>query len=722
MNRLFGVFVLLLCWLNNTAQLQNNNWRFGIGGGLIFDSSGNVILANGQTSAFEGSTAISDRNTGSLLFYTDGITVWNANDEVMLNGTGLLGGTPELLSSTSAAAIVRDPGSETMYYIFTIDEQSSNNGLRYSIVDMTLDGGLGAIPVNMKNISVLATTSEKIQIVPNADLSGYWVITHDNQEAFCAFELTTSGLSTTPVVSNVSTPQINGAGHMKMNRTFDRLAMGSFFETNISLYDFDNATGVFSNPVIWPYNFGNSLQYGVEFSPNGQVLYVSNLDKIIQYDISSNNPDVIEGSGFEVFVSSFFTGFPASMQLAPDNKIYVNTGGGVGIIACPNFLGAACNWVANAIPNAAFGGYGLHIWSYDIDEVPQNSDFFFTASDNCVDTEITFEFNVPFEYDELNVEWGDGNSDTFTNSVANYTYLLQGNYSVSVEVIRGCENFQFDSTFVVEVCNVDVIDFIILGNLCDETSPIGIQIPLSTTFDEVTINFGDTNSANNDEVFSNVSGTISTEHEFSASGVYEVCVNYVLEGVIDTILCQFVEVGLCCEFEVFTENLCIENPATFSIFGTNDISSTIWTVTSETGESVEYEGLQVSASFEEEGVFLVTIFVEGECGDTTLSRSVTVLRCEKVFCDPFIPNSFTPNNDGINEFFEPIFPCEDIDFELRVYNRWGEKIFDNAQTKSGWNGGINGYYVPDGIYIYEVEYQQSAVNRSLISGNITLLR
>lgn len=123
------------------------------------------------------------------------------------------------------------------------------------------------------------------------------------------------------------------------------------------------------------------------------------------------------------------------------------------------------------------------IWSYDIDEVPQVSDFFFTTSDNCVDTEITFEFNIPFEYDELNVEWGDGNSDTFTNSVTNYTYLLQGNYSVSVEVIRGCENFQLDSTLVVEVCNVDVIDFIVLG-IYDETSPIGIQIPQSTTFDK----------------------------------------------------------------------------------------------------------------------------------------------------------------------------------------------------------------------------------------------
>lgn len=202
---------------------------------------------------------------GSLLFYTDGITVWNANDEVMLNGTGLLGGTPELLSSTSAAAIVLDPGSETMYYIFTIDEQSSNNGLRYSIVDMTLDGGLGAIPANMKNISVLATTSEKIQIVPNADLSGYWVITHDNQEAFCAFELSTSRISITPVVSTVSAPQFTGAGHMKMNRTFDRLAMRSFFETNISLYDFDNAIGVFSNPVIWPYNLETHYSMVLDF-------------------------------------------------------------------------------------------------------------------------------------------------------------------------------------------------------------------------------------------------------------------------------------------------------------------------------------------------------------------------------------------------------------------------------------------------------------------------
>jgi gliding motility-associated-like protein len=59
---------------------------------------------------------------------------------------------------------------------------------------------------------------------------------------------------------------------------------------------------------------------------------------------------------------------------------------------------------------------------------------------------------------------------------------------------------------------------------------------------------------------------------------------------------------------------------------------------------------------------------------------------------------------------------------LKIYNRWGEKIYDNGDTNRGWNGGINGYFVPDGTYIYEVGYQKSAANRALVSGTLTLLR
>jgi gliding motility-associated-like protein len=722
MRSLLVLVLVIFISIPSFAQFQNNNWRFGYGGGLNFDEFGNVTASSGQTQTQEGSSAISDRTTGALLFYTDGITVYNANNEVMQNGTGLLGGTPELTSSTSAAAIVRDPGSETIYYIFTLDEQSSNNGLRYSIVDMTLDGGLGAIPTNLKNIPVYSTTSEKLQIIPNADEDGYWIITHDNQEALVAIELNTLGLSTSPVISNVTSPQFNGAGHFKMNRTFDRLAIGSFFESNLSLIEFDNATGIFSNPISWDYNFGTSLQYGVEFSPNGQVLYVSNLEKIVQYDISSNNPDVIENSGFEVFIGNFQTGNPATMQIANNNKIYVNNGGSIGVINCPNFLGAACQWVANGVPGASFGGYGLHIWSYDIAAVPVIPALTLEASDNCTEVEIEFDLNIPFDFDEVNINWGDGVSDSFNTSNLSYTYLQEGNYNIDVEIISGCEVFQFDTTFVVEQCSIDLPPFQITGDLCDVSSPVGLQIPITTEFDQVIVNFGDSGNSNAEQVFSNVANTISETYTFENPGTYEVCVNYIIEGLLDTIICQDVEVGLCCDFQLVAENLCTETPTVLSVFGTNEISNVNWTIASSSGEIIEIDGLQVSVNLQEEGNYFISAVVNGECGDTLLSRTITVISCEKIFCDPFIPNVFTPNDDGINEFFTPVFPCEDVDYNLKITNRWGEVIYDSGDTNRGWNGGINGYFVPDGVYIYEVAYQRSQVNRVVVSGSLTILR
>ncbi|MFY7708716.1 MAG: gliding motility-associated C-terminal domain-containing protein [Flavobacteriales bacterium] len=715
-------FSVMFSGLTAFSQFQNNNWRFGFGGGLIFDNVGSVVITTGQTNTQEGSSAISDRNTGVLLFYTDGINVWNANNEVMQNGTGLLGGTPELTSSTSAAAIVRDPNSETMYYIFTIDEQSSTNGLRYSIVDMTLDGGLGAIPTNLKNIPVYSTTSEKIQIIPNADQDGYWIITHDNQEALVAFELTQTGISTTPVISNITSPQFNGAGHFKMNRTFTKLAIGSLFESNISLFDFNNETGVFSNPVSWSYNFGTSLQYGMEFSPNGQVLYASNLEKIVQYDLSSNNATTIENSGFEVFVTNFLNGTPASMQLAPNNKIYVNNGGSVGVIECPNFLGSACNWIINGVAGAAFGGYGLHIWSYDIAEVNIEPSFEFEANDNCVQTPISFSFSIPIDFDELNILWGDGGEVVTATASALHTYDEAGSYTVNVEVIKGCEVLSFDSLFVVEDCNVDIVDFNLLGNVCDIESAISLQVPLTTTFDQVVINYGLVGGSSEEQIFSNISNTISSELEFIEPGIFEICVNYIVSGILDTTICETFEIGLCCDFQLVAENLCTETPTVLSVFGTNEISNVSWTITSGSGEIFELEGLQASANLQEEGNYFVSAVVNGECSDTLLSRTITVISCEKIFCDPFIPNVFTPNDDGINEFFTPVFSCEDADFNLKITNRWGEVIYDSGDTNRGWNGGINGYFVPDGVYIYEVAYQRSQVNRVVVSGSLTILR
>lgn len=79
--------------------------------------------------------------SGNLLFYTNGATIYNSQDQPMANGAGLSGGTQ---SSTQAATILRKPGSQNLYYVFTNDQQGGPGGLSYSIVDISLAAGMGS--------------------------------------------------------------------------------------------------------------------------------------------------------------------------------------------------------------------------------------------------------------------------------------------------------------------------------------------------------------------------------------------------------------------------------------------------------------------------------------------------------------------------------------------------------------------------------------------------
>lgn len=154
--------IILLVGLTSLAQNEASNWYFGQRAGLRFNQATDQVtaLTNGQLSTLEGCTSISDTE-GNLLFYSDGRTVWNRNHQRMPNaneaaGTGLFGDE----SSTSSGLIVPKPQDTNLFYLFTVDEphhfntaafpnQSAgdgvNNGLRYSLVDMSLQGGLGDV-------------------------------------------------------------------------------------------------------------------------------------------------------------------------------------------------------------------------------------------------------------------------------------------------------------------------------------------------------------------------------------------------------------------------------------------------------------------------------------------------------------------------------------------------------------------------------------------------
>ncbi|MDP5043695.1 MAG: hypothetical protein NWQ06_01800, partial [Leeuwenhoekiella sp.] len=328
-NVLYILFLLSVVQLN--AQSQANNWYFGKGAGLNFNNSTPQVLTDGQLDTLEGCATISDDN-GSLLFYTDGQTVYTANHTVMINGTGLFGNA----SSTQSAIIIPQPNTPGIYYIFTIDtrlrETDKDDGLNYSIVNFN-SNPQGEVTV--KNRKLLNFASEKLSaVIKSCVTNSVWMVafssSNGNEEVIStlyAYELNDSGIQLTPVKSNLSLAIEDRRGNMKFSPDGKQLAIANMF-FGLYLTDFDSATGMASNLQQLSIDGPNKASYGVEFSPNNKYLYVhssngsdepevgNHFSSLTQYDIEAAD---ISASQVLLDQQGYYRG---SLQLAPDGKIY----------------------------------------------------------------------------------------------------------------------------------------------------------------------------------------------------------------------------------------------------------------------------------------------------------------------------------------------------------------------------------------------------------------
>src|SRR5690349_21193492 len=129
MNRFLLLFFFITFGnLQSFAQREADNWYFGQNASLEFNAAGTpVSFQNSAMIATQGSASISDKS-GNLLFYTNGETIWNRLHMPMPNGTGLMGN----LTAAQPALIVPKPGSDSIFYVFTVSP--NDFGLRYSTV------------------------------------------------------------------------------------------------------------------------------------------------------------------------------------------------------------------------------------------------------------------------------------------------------------------------------------------------------------------------------------------------------------------------------------------------------------------------------------------------------------------------------------------------------------------------------------------------------------
>ncbi len=428
------------------SQGEADWWYFGTRAGIHFNPNP-VSVNGGQINTTEGVASISDAS-GNLLFYTDGLTVYNKNHTVMANGTGLMGDP----SSTQSGVIVQKPGSRFEYYLFTAALPGSN-GYRYSVIDMNLNGGLGGVTA-VKNVLMYSPSTEKICAVRHCNNNDVWIITHHwGSNEFRTYLLTSTGLSA-PVISSTGTVHSGNTGMaigcMKASPDGNKLAVamrytsGGSSSSILELFDFNNTTGVVSTPV----NLGTGFTYayGLEFSPDGSRLYANSSQSgaIYQFNMCAGNSAQIAASKTQIGTST--TGWMGTMQIGPDKKVYVAryATAYIGVINSPNTLGNGCNYVDNGV------ALGTNQSTFGLPNFAPNYFSVYTptlaSSINCLTGNFSYTMPPPSctgsgVVQSMSWNFGDvasGVNNTSTLAAPSHTFSSPGNYTVKLTLNFNC--------------------------------------------------------------------------------------------------------------------------------------------------------------------------------------------------------------------------------------------------------------------------------------------
>ncbi|MBL86310.1 MAG: hypothetical protein CMO82_06595 [Winogradskyella sp.] len=760
---------MVLVHFSISAQAEASKWYFGINAGLDFSTGNPIALTNGELVTDEGCATISENN-GDLLFYTDGITVWDKQHNIMPNGTGLTGDS----SSTQSAIIVPKPGDVSIFYIFTVDDLAGPNGLRYSEVNMTLNGGNGDI-TNQKNIELNAFTTEKISAVKHANGIDFWVVTHDwNNNNFLSYQVTTAGVNIVPVISSVGEEHgdngLDSKGYLKISPDASRLALASWSGNSVvEIFDFDNTTGIVSNPILIGNGFFStgpaSGAYGIEFSPDSNLLYVTDQNflfgfttsRLFQFDLTLSTANDMINSVTTLYDDSDTNTILGALQLAVDGKIYIARAQEqfLDVIENPDEIGFASNYSQNAVSlGNRFCGAGLP---------PFISSFFnfsIITQGTCLGQGTEFSLNSNTEINSIIWDFGDGFTSTETNPT--HYYQNAGSYTISAEINAPGETFYI--TNIITINNFPVANTPEDMYRCADIENDGYQFfDLSTKDSEIynlpgvniTYHLSEENAIDNidplETNYENISNpqTIYVRVQNSLSSDCFDITSFQLH-VLETPISSEDIVYLCTNESVVlsagegfdyynwsngetTESITVNTTGNYAVEVINSLQTSQGEITCAGNrlftvvESDEALITNVEVTDWTENDNTISIFVDG-IGDYEYSLDNVTYQDESVFSNLlpgeyvvyvrdknncgivtqevyllYYPRFFSPNGDGVNEYWQIEFSDSEPDNEILIYDRYGKLLAQIPPNSLGWDGTYDGAKMPAADYWFKIK-------------------
>jgi len=347
--------------------------------------------------------------------------------------------------------------------------------------------------------------------------------------------------------------------------------------------------------------------------------------------------------------------------------------------------------------------------------LPKTEAEFIFDYDTCQVGPVAFTDQSTTDADRIiGYSWDFGNGNQSGQRNPRYQYPEAGDKEVTLTVT---DNNNCKKSISKELSYFPLAEEVIIGpSSVDDCVPANIFFdnltePVNEQYD-IEWNFGDGNS----------SSEVSPTHIYEEPGIFtitlEITSPFGCEN--DTVFPALIRVqpSPIADFTYSPTEVTLLNPDVQFTDESEAASGWLWDFSGLTNSIAR----DPSFTFRDTGIHNIQLIVthSNGCTDTT-NQVIDVIPVVRLF----MPNAFTPNDDGKNDLFGPIgIAAGAFDYQFSIWNRWGEQVFYSTNSDEKWDGRkkSSGEVLPNGVYIYMVTYTDPRGDKFELKGYATLVK